>query len=153
VDGAPRCALPEGSGQAAALSAAREAIVRVPAAISVGTRWRDSVTTPSCNGEIPTTVTTVARYEVVGRARYGGGEAVQVRRETTTAWRGQAIARGRQVAVVGSAAGEGSVYLDPVGGRVLGSEGEARGTVRVTVGRDVVQEFTQRTQTRVRLLP
>jgi hypothetical protein len=57
------------------------------------------------------------------------------------------------VVVVGSGAGEGSVYLDPVGGRVLGVEGEVRSTVRVTVGRDPAQEFAQRTQLRVRLLP
>jgi hypothetical protein len=57
------------------------------------------------------------------------------------------------VTVVGSGTGDGSVYLDPVGGRVLGVEGETRSTVRVTVGRDPAQEFSQRVQLRVRLLP
>ena len=98
-------------------------------------------------------MTPVARYEVVGRARYGGVEGVRVRREVASSWRGQAIARGQQVAVTGSGTGDGSVFLDPVGGRVLGAEGETRGTVRVTVGREVAQEFAQRGQVRVRLLP
>ena len=153
VDGAPRCTVPEESARAAALTMARETVVRVPAAIPVGTRWHDSVTTAGCSGEIPTTVTAVVRYEVVGAARFGGADGVRVRREGTTSWRGAGIARGRQVLLTGSGTAEGSLYLDPVGGRVLGGESEGRSTVRVTVGREAPQEFTQQTRVRVRLLP
>ena len=146
---APQCALPTGATRSAALASARETVLRVPAAIPVGTRWRDSATVGACSGEIPTTVTTVARYEVVGRARFDGADVVRVRRETTTTSRGQGFARGRQVTIAGSGAGEGSVYLDPLGGRVVGAESEGRTTVRVVVGRDPAQEFTQQVRTRV----
>lgn len=150
VDGAPRCALPDGSMQATALAAARETVIRIPPSIPVGGEWRDSVTTPGCSGAIPTTVTTVSRYEIVGQTTVDGVRAVRVRRSTSTAVQGQGITRGSQVGVTGSGSGEGSLVLDPIGGRLLSADGETRGTVRVTVGQQVAQEFAQQVKVMVR---
>jgi hypothetical protein len=149
VGGGPRCTLPEGAVQAAALAAAREAVVRVPASIAVGTQWRDSTTAPGCSGEIATAVTVVSRYEVVGQATVDGTPAARLRRETSVTVRGQGFARGQPVVVTGTGAGSGSVYVDAAGGRVLGGESETRSTVRVIVGREPAREFAQHTKTRM----
>jgi len=139
------CALAGAVMQAAALSAARETLLRVPPNVAVATRWRDSVSTITCRGPVTTTVTTVARYEVTAI----DGPTVHVRRDVTVRLRGQAIAGGRSVTVTGSGAGTATLELDVALGRLRRVDGETRTTVTVALP-DGAREFAQQVHTEVR---
>jgi hypothetical protein len=51
-----------------ALTAARETLVRFPPSLTTGTRWADTTSALTCRGDVPATLQTIARYDVVGRA-------------------------------------------------------------------------------------
>ena len=139
------CGGPPGLAQDAALGAARATMLRVPTAIFVAARWRDSVTVTTCRGPVPTTLTSVARYEVTGI----DGSRVQVRRETAVRLRGQAIAGGRNVTVSGSGGGTATLELDATTGRLTRVDGDTRTTLTVTLP-DGPREFTEQLRTEVR---
>lgn len=135
-----RCATPI----AAAVAMARAILPRVPAAtLSVGTRWQDSSSVESCRSLVPTTTRTVHRYEVVS-AEYtdDGAEVLRVRRRSSTAVRGQGLARGRPTSVVGAGEGEATLLLAPTDGRLVAIDGETRTTLTVTLP-EGARSFTQ----------
>jgi hypothetical protein len=139
------CATPEGAAQAAALAAARETVIHVPATIAVGTRWRDSASVATCRGPITGTASTSARYEVTGI----DGNLVHVRRETTTTLRGGGFAGGKTVSVSGGGTGAAAIDLDAARGRLVRLDGESRTTVSVGLP-DGARQFVQQTRTQVR---
>jgi hypothetical protein len=139
------CVGPAGTAQAAGIAAARETLLRVPAAIAVATRWRDSVTVTACRGPVPTMVTSVSRYEITAVE----GNRVKVRREMTLRLHGQAIAGGRSVTVTGTGDGLATIELDASLGRLTRIDGETRATVTVTLP-DGAREFAQQVRTEVR---
>jgi len=139
------CGGPPGLAQDAALVAARETLLRMPVAIAVAARWRDSVTVTTCRGPVPTTVTSIARYEVTAI----DGPRVQVRRETTVRLRGQAIAGGRNVTVSGGGGGTATIELDATLGRLTRVDDDTRTTITVTLP-DGAREFTEQLHTEVR---
>lgn len=146
VDGAAfGCASPAGAAQIVALSAARETVLRVPATVAVGTRWRDTVSTIACRGPIPATVTSSAQYEVTAVE----GARVRLRRETTLSMQGRGIAAGRTVSVSGTGSGSATLELDVARGRLARMDGESRSTVTVTLP-DGPRQFTQTVRTQVR---
>ncbi|AHG88678.1 hypothetical protein J421_1141 [Gemmatirosa kalamazoonensis] len=142
------CVGPAGTAQAAGIAAAREAALYVPAIVAVSAKWRDSATVVTCRGPVPTTVTTVARYEITAI----DGARVQVRRETTLRMRGQAIAGGRSVSVTGTGEGTAAIELDATLGRLTRIDGDMRATVTVTLP-DGARAFAQQIHTEVRRRP
>jgi hypothetical protein len=141
-----RCDGPYG----AALAAARETLVGVPPTLAAGARWTDTTATVSCRGDVPATTQTIARYEVVGRAEFGGAQTVRVRRQTVTTVRGQGVSNGQPVSLTGSGDGDTSFYVDVARGRLVGATGESRTTLTVQI-RDARQQFVQRSQQRISL--
>jgi hypothetical protein len=139
------CVGPAGTAQAAGIAAAREAVLRMPAAIAVATRWRDSVTVTACRGPVPTMVTSVSRYEITAV----DGPRVKVRRETALRLHGQAIAGGRSVTVTGTGGGLATIELDATLGRLTRIDGDTRATITVTLP-DGAREFAQQVRTEVR---
>ena len=159
IDG--RCATPAGAESVVALALARESLPRVPAALAVGTRWRDTTTVADCAGTIPLRVQTSAAYEVLGApdaapwqpvGPAGGRDpagVVRVRRQTTLTVRGQGRAAGRFASVAGSGTGEGILLLDAARGRLLLLDDATETTVALTLAGDPAQRFAQRARTRV----
>jgi len=132
----------------AALTAARETLVRFPASLAPGTRWADTTTALTCRGDVPATLQTIARYEVVGRAEFAGTPAIHVRRQTSTTLAGRGVAGGRPLTIAGAGTGTTSLYVDNARGRLLGATGESRTTVTVRIA-NAAQEFVQRATLRV----
>jgi hypothetical protein len=141
-----RCDGPYG----AAVAAARETLVGVPATLMAGARWTDTTATVSCRGDVPATTQTIARYEVVGRAEFGGAQATRVRRQSVTTVRGTGVSNGQPVSITGSGDGDMSFYVDAARGRLVGATGESRTTLTVQI-REVRQQFVQRSQQRITL--
>ena len=139
------CVGPAGTAQAAGIAAARETVLRVPATIAVATRWRDSVSVMACRGPVPTTVTSVSRYEVTAV----DGSRVRVRRETALQLRGQAIAGGKAVTVTGTGGGLATIELDAALGRLIRINGDTHATITVTLP-DGAREFAQQVRTEVK---
>lgn len=138
------CAGPTGAQALTALALAREVLPRVPAALAVGTRWRDTVTVASCAGPVPVAAQSVAAYEVLG----GDGAFVRVQRRSTSTLRGQGYASGQSVRVDGSGSAESVLLLDPASGTLRESTGESRTTLTLTLG-TATSTFEQRTRVRV----
>jgi hypothetical protein len=132
----------------AALTAAREALVRFPPSLATGTRWVDTTSALTCRGDVPATLQTIARYEVVGRANFAGTSAIHVRRQTTTTLQGSGVASGRPLTITGAGTGQSSLYVDTARGRLLGSTGESRTTLTVRI-QNATQQFEQRATQRV----
>jgi hypothetical protein len=148
-DGAgPGCAAPTGGPEASALAAARETILRVPTPLASGARWRDSVVVATCRSQLPATVTTVTRFEVVGI----DGSTVRLRRQATTTVRGQGIAGGRSVSMSGAGTEDATLELDAARGRLVRVDGEGRSTITVSLP-DGSRQFDQRSKLTVRSRP
>lgn len=142
------CGSPVGAAEVAALTAARETVVRIPTPVAVGTRWRDSAVVATCRSQLPATVTTVARYEVTAI----DGQRVTVRRQGTMSVHGQGIAGGRSVSMNGAGTDETTYQLDAAQGRLVRGDGETRSTITVALP-DGARQFTQRTTLAIRLRP
>ncbi len=138
------CLSTEGAAQQAALAAARETVVPVPASLTVAARWRDSTTTLTCRGPVPATVTTVASYQVIAI----DGTRVRLRRDVTTTVRGGGIAGGRSVTVSGAGVGSATIELDATVGRLTRLDGDVRTTITVTLP-DGARQFVQQAATHV----
>ncbi|MGZ8413579.1 MAG: hypothetical protein ACXWZS_09375 [Gemmatirosa sp.] len=140
------CATPAGAQAITALAIAREALPRIPAALTVGARWRDTLATGSCAGPLPVAVQSIAAYEVEGR----DGALLRVRRRTTSALRGQGYAGGQSVRITGSGTADATLLLDPERGALRSVTGEGRTTMSMTFG-TATHAFEQRTRLRVEL--
>jgi hypothetical protein len=138
------CATPAGAQAVTALAIARETLPRIPAALTVGARWRDTLTTASCAGPVPVAVQSVAAYEVEGR----DGALLRVRRRTTSTLRGQGFAGGQAVRVTGTGTADATLRLDPVLGALRDVTGEGRTTMAMTIG-TATHTFEQRARLRV----
>jgi len=138
------CGTPAGASAITALAIARETLPRVPAALTVGARWRDTVATVSCAGPLPVTVQAIAAYEVEGQ----DGALLRVRRRTNSTLRGQGFAGGQSVRVSGSGTADATLLLDPARGALQGVTGEGRTTMTMTLG-TATHAFEQRTRVRV----
>jgi hypothetical protein len=139
------CSDPIGATRLAALAAAHETVIWVPATVTQGARWRDSVLVNTCRGPIPATVATVSQYEVTE----ANGPRIRVRRQTSLVLHGQAIVAGKTVTLSGTGSGETTIELDATQGRLVRSDGETRATVTVTLP-DGARQFGQRVKTEVR---
>jgi hypothetical protein len=137
----PACATGTGAAESAAVAAARETVIRMPAALTVGARWRDSVVIAGCRSQLPTTSVVVARYEIMGIE----GARVRLRRQSATSLRGQGIAGGRTVTLAGEGAEDATLEVDATRGRLVKVDGEGRATISVTLP-DGARQFTQRTK-------
>lgn len=138
------CTTPAGAQAVTALAIARETLPRIPAALTLGARWTDTLTTASCAGPVPVAVQTVAAYEIEGR----DGALLRVRRRTTSSLRGQGFAGGQAVRVTGTGTGDALLRLDPTRGALRDVGGEGRTTLTMTLG-TTTQTFVQRTRLRV----
>ncbi|HEY0969752.1 MAG TPA: hypothetical protein VGE02_02120, partial [Gemmatimonadales bacterium] len=114
------------SPAAALLATARELLPSVPARLSPGVRWTDSVTTTTCRGGVVLTTTTVHGYVVVGPAEWSGTPAMRVDRATTLAVRGEGEQARERVTVAGQGTGTATLHLDPTAGRLLDLRGSNR---------------------------
>jgi hypothetical protein len=132
--------------------AGRDLLVALPGSLEQGQRWRDSLTTVTCRGDIPITNRVTQEYVVEGRDSYAGTAAVRVRRTAHTVLEGSASPRGQAVKLTGSGDADTRLWVDAAGGRLLGAAGEA--TTRITLeAAGQSRSFTQRAVQRVTLRP
>lgn len=142
--------LAERTPAGAALVTARDLLVPLPASLSRGAAWRDTVTSTVCRGDLPVATTNVRSYVVEGLSDWEGTPALRVRR--TTEFRLSARREGRRPAALeGSGSGTQRLYLDPAG-RLLGATGESNAELQLTAGEER-GEVRQRSRTQVRLVP
>jgi hypothetical protein len=138
------CTTPAGAQAVVAVALARETLPRIPAALTVGARWRDTLATATCAGPVPVAVQSVAAYEVEGR----DGALLRVRRRTTSTLRGQGFAGGQAVRVTGTGTADATLRLDPALGALRDVAGEGRTTMAMTIG-TATHTFEQRARLRV----
>jgi hypothetical protein len=139
----PPCA----GGTEPVIAAVQSLFVRLPATLSVGTTWQDTVVTVTCRGELPLTSTAVRRYRVVGPTSWNGRPALEVERSgtltlasTDTVGSG-AVATGtstNRMSVTGTGTSASTLQVDPTTGLLLSSRGEHHTTLTVTTGRSAL---------------
>ena len=135
--------------KAAAAAVARDLLVRVPATLGVGDRWRDSVVTFVCNGGVPMTLRTIIESRVTG-AR-DNNRALLVHRSLAMRLEGNDRTPWTQVTVDADGIGTQELVIDVASGAMVELTGRSTLTVRVTSGslRDSprTQQVVQRVST------
>jgi hypothetical protein len=134
----------------ALVAAARELLVAVPPSLAPGTRWSDSASTTLCRGGVPVTTGIVRDYEVDGRERVDGTDAIRVRRRDRFTLAGASAVPGRTMVVSGRGTGTATLWFDPAGGRYLGMTWESDAELSVRAGRQS-SNFRQRVRQQARL--
>lgn len=90
--------------EAGPLAIARELLLRVPSAVSVGDTWRDSTTYIVCRALVPLTVRTVSTYTVTDTSRDTSGPVFQLQRVSVLRVDGKLSAPWRSVDIAGTGA-------------------------------------------------
>ncbi len=135
--------------KAAAAAVARDLLVRVPATLDVGDRWRDSVVTFVCNGGVPMTMRTIIESEATGTR--DGNRSLLVHRALSMRLDGNDRTPWTQVTIDADGAGVQDAVIDIATGAMVELTGRSTLTVRVTSGsqRDAprTQQVVQRVTT------
>ncbi len=118
--------------EAAAALIARELLVRVPANVGVGDRWRDSLVTLVCRGAVPMTLRTIV--ESTADELRDNDRTLHVRQNITSVLEGISRTPWRQVAVTGAGSGTQDVLLDIERGVVTAIDGTSTLVVTVVNG-------------------
>jgi hypothetical protein len=135
----------------ALLAVARDLIVALPPALVEGATWRDSTSTVTCRGNVPTTVSTVSDYRVTRVSDEAGARAATVERTSRSAIVGQGASGGASTTLNGTSTAQGRFTFDATAGRYTGGEVTSAAEIAVNVnGRP--QRLTQRGTTRISLV-
>jgi hypothetical protein len=138
--------------EAAAAGMARELLVRLPASVAVGDRWRDSLVTLVCRGGVPMTVRTVVESVLTGTG--DGDRILRVHRILATTLEGSNRSPWRQVEISGEGRGTQEVQVNVERGTLVSLDGEGTLVVRIRNGspREAprLEQVTQKTSVTVR---
>jgi hypothetical protein len=126
--------------EAGATALVRDLVVRIPASLSEGDRWRDSTVSIVCRVGIPITVRTQSEYEVrrieqrseSGPEPRGSTGTVIVRRQSSTRMEGKLTSAWRALELVGTGLGSDEMRVDVASGALLQLEGEGTLTLQLT---------------------
>jgi hypothetical protein len=102
-------------------------LVRFPAQLSQGTRWRDSVELRACEGMIPTMARIIRSYVVSGETAYQGNSVLMVQRSDTIQAHGEGAQQQHSLILDAKGIGNAVYYVSPKDGRI----------VRITTGQDL----------------
>lgn len=131
-----------------AVAAVHDLFVVLPASVTLGSTWQDTVVTVTCRGDLPITTSTVHSYRLADTTMWQGRAAFVVNRTTTYAIRSveDSTAGRRALSVTGSGSGSATLQIEQSTGVVLSAQGEAHTTLTVNTGRSTVpfrQDATQ----------
>lgn len=107
-------------------------LVRFPAQLSQGSRWRDSVELKVCEGMIPTTAHITRSYVVSGESTYQGFPVQVVQRTDTIRAQGEGALQQHRLTLDARGTGKATYYLSPRDGRIM----------RLNSGQDLDLAFT-----------
>ena len=108
------CSSPAGS----ILAIARELLPALPADLSPGRHWSETVATTSCRGGVVLTTTAVHDYRV-SAATSGAGAPLRIARTTRYRLAGNGSQAGEPVSAAGQGTGTGELLVDRAAGRLL----------------------------------
>jgi len=106
--------------------------VRIPAQLTQGTSWRDSVEVIGCQGMIPTTTRTTRSYVAAGEATHQGYPVVLVQRVDTISVHGEGSQQQHRLVLDVTGTGTATYYLSPGEGHI----------VRLSTGQDLSLAIT-----------
>lgn len=132
-----------------ALTLVRDLLVRVPASVSIGERWRDSTIHIVCRSNVPMTVRTSSEYDVTQITQHSDGLHVIVRRISTTRMTGKTTSSWRALEVVGIGTGTLTADVAVVSGAVTQVSGNSSLVFTVTDSGAPVNQRTQQVTQRV----
>lgn len=104
----------------AVLGDIRAVLTAIPPLLLLTSKWTDTVTTNTCTGsKIPSELSMVRSYSVVGETNQSGIPLLLIRRTETTHLAGAGSQGQHQVTVKGEGSGTADLYLDQVTGSIL----------------------------------
>lgn len=147
-----QCDSTTGAATAAALALRAATILpTLPRSLVAGATWTDSNRTTGCRGPVLATATTRSTYRVLGDTTYAGTHTVLISRADSVTARGEGAVAQHRVLLAASGTGQGELFVDPVRGVVLGSDGTQVLFLDITTsGR--TSRFAQRTEQRATLV-
>lgn len=123
------------------LGSIQRRVVVVPPQLTSATAWTDSVTTKTCNGLVPISVTSIRNSRVLGEGEMNGTAAIIIERTERTSSAGEGSDGQHRILLKGETIGSTMLYVDAHTGALLNSEGEQRTSLLVTAGQS--RRFTQ----------
>jgi len=115
-----------------ALALVRDMLLRVPASLTVGDRWRDSSVHVVCRASLPMIVRTTSEYVVTGVERGSEGVQLLLRRTSASRVSGTSSSPWRSVEVTGTGDGVDDARIVVQTGAVERIEGTSTLTLTVT---------------------
>jgi hypothetical protein len=132
-----------------ALTLVRDLLVRVPANVGIGDRWRDSSIHIVCRSNVPMTVRTASEYEIIQTLQRDDGVHVVVRRISTTRMDGKTTSTWRALDVAGIGTGTVTADVSVVSGVVTRVSGNSSMVLTVTDSSAPIFQRTQQVTQRV----
>jgi hypothetical protein len=127
------------------LPVVEEVVPRLPAQVLAETTWTDSVSIPTCQGSIPTTLTHIHTYHVKGEQSIGRRAVLVVERTDKMTVTGEGAQGQHRMKLRADGTGSARLQLDPSTGAVLRSDSRQSSMVEITAsGR--TQKFVQSVQ-------
>ena len=127
----------------ALITLAQQLIPRIPNQLVAGSTWRDSTTTSGCRGLISITSNVVSNYTVVGKTTTNNATVLQINRTDSLSANGEGADGQHRVSATAAGVGIGTIYLDPITGRLAGLKEVQNALISVTTSGRLTQ-FVQR---------
>jgi hypothetical protein len=121
------------------------AVSRLPLDLRTGMTWTDTLSLIGCTGGVPTTLTSVRSYQVMGEQNTGPIRGIEITRSDKTTSAGEGEQGQHRVGISSTSSGSAQLLIDSQTGSLLQSTGQYSGTVTVvTSGRQQVFNQTVR---------
>jgi hypothetical protein len=114
------------------LPVVEEVIPRLPAPLLTETTWTDSVSIPTCQGSIPTTLTRIHTYRVKGELSIDRRTVLVVDRTDKMTVTGEGAQEQHRVKLRADGTGSARLQLDPLTGAVIRSDSHQSSIVAIT---------------------
>ena len=117
------------------LSAATTTLfVTVPPVVTLGTSWKDTISTATCRGRMAIITTVVRQYRAVTDTVWGNTEALLITRADSVHVRNRPDSTSDRMVADGTGSGEFTLYVDPKSGMLLAATGQSRTEILVING-------------------
>ena len=121
------------------LTAALQAlIVPLPTTISIGTSWRDTVSTVTCRGRVPITTTAIRHYRIISDTLWQAQPALRIYRVDSLTVESRPDSGSTELTVHGSGNGSATLYVATSSGLLFSATTMGSTQLTVATGQSVL---------------
>jgi hypothetical protein len=113
-------------------------IVPLPATISIGTSWRDTVSTITCRGRVPISTTAIRHYRILGDTSWQAQPALRIYRVDSLTIESRPDPGSAELTVRGSGNGAATLYVATGTGLLITARSNGSTQLTVATGQSVL---------------